>query len=289
MASKEAKKVDKEVRDLQDELHPDQVVQKVQRPGGVAFDQQSPGLFRDGTVGLTQTGVPDEQFPADYTAHDKRDEYMDAKLKLQKEGQPGVTAFGIAEQSEDDIKWLLKKQAAAEEANFEQWFAQEYDRLDPASKEWAREALPRFYSKREQLLKRQTENLHRLASIKLHGIRSKKDLMTMYALDTGRLDVGPLQNLLNPETTEARAAAQDNFKRGLMNPRRFYFGDEGPGDTQARRRRNFEAGMKGFREGPIGMGYSTGFPPLGNTDAIGGANPDTAQGIMRQLGGSFAQ
>ena len=275
MASKEAKKVDKQVRDLQDKMHPDQVVQTVKREDGQAFDDKSAGLFRNTQVRPTQTGVPDEQFPADYTAYDKRDEYMDAKLKLQKGHPQGVTDFGIAEQSEDDIKWLLKKQAAAEEANFEQWFAQEYDRLDPASKEWAREALPRFYSKRAKLLKTQTENLHRLAQIKLHGVRSRQDLMTLYALDTGRLDVGPLQNLLNPETQRAREDATQNFQRGLMNPRRFYFGDEGPGDRVARRERNFEAGMKGFKASNLGMGYSQGFPPFGT--ALG-ENPDTALG-----------
>lgn len=211
----------------------------------------------------------DEQFPtADLKADDERDKIMEAKLALQTPGQPGYTPFGKLEAKDADFEWLQKKQAAVEEANFQLWFAKEYDRMSPAEKKRAKELYPDFYRQRKKLLKKQAKNLIRLAQIKLEGVESFDDLRLQYMAETGRLDVGPLENLLHPEGAVGgvgRAEQQERkFQRGLMNPFRI-FGDEavplGGETVQQTRRRQAEAFNK-YTQPEDQLGLTRGFPPL---------------------------
>jgi hypothetical protein len=145
--------------------------------------------------------------------------------------------------------------------------------MSPAQKKLAREMFPRFYQERQQLLDQQTQNLRKLASLKLNGIQSKEDLMLQYMAETGRLDIGPLKNLLNPAQARARER-QAQFTRGLLNPRRFVFGDEGRGNVVRRRDRNARAFVRSRVDNPNrGLGFTTGFPPFGIGDSLKGNNP----------------
>ena len=166
------------------------------------------------------TGVMDEQFPtASLTAYDKRDKEMAAKLQLATGSEVGYTPFGKLIAKDEDFQWYQKKQAAAEVANFEKWFANEFDMMDPVQKARAKELYPEFYRARKKLLKLQTKNLFNLARIKLEGISTFEDLKTIYLAETGRLDLGPLQNLLHPETDkDAAKYRSERFERGLVNP-----------------------------------------------------------------------
>jgi DNA-dependent RNA polymerase auxiliary subunit epsilon len=209
----------------------------------------------------------DEQFPtADLKADDERDKVMAAKLALQDPARPGYTQFGKLEATDADFKWLQKKQAAVEEANFQLWFAKEYDRMSPAEKKRAKELYPEFYAQRKKLLKKQAKNLVRLASIKLEGVESFDDLRLQYEAETGRLDVGPLTHLLHPEKDENYADLQQRkFTRGLLSPFRV-FGDEAVARTagatvQQTRKLQAEA-FNSYDRPQDGLGLSQGFPPL---------------------------
>ncbi len=273
MSSSEAKSIHKKVRAEQDKLVPDQVVQDVGRAEPLAEAKAGD------RVKPREKGTPDEQFPADYSAKEDKDEMMAARLELQKQSPdtPGVTPFGVMQQTDEDLQWLLRKQRAQEVANFENWFAREYDHMDPASKAWARKALPKFYSKRQALLGQQAKNLQRLAQIKLNGVQSKEDLVTLYAAETGRLDVGPLEHLLNPETSQQKERAAGNFARGLLNPRRFVFGNEGGSQDDKQRAASAAAMFRGRTPNASGqgLGLSTGFPPFGGSSTALGAAPST--------------
>ena len=214
---------------------------------------------------LREPGVMDEQFPTDHlTSYDEKDKEMVAKLQLQKGLDPGYTPFGKLEAKESDFKWYQKKQAVAEEAQFQLWFAKEFDLMDPAQKKRAKELYPEFYAQRKKLLKKQTKNLFNLAKLKLEGIQDFKDLQTSYLAETGRLDVGPLNNLLNPEKAgQTKEQAQKTFIRGLANPF-LVFGKEAYPDTVDERMGRAE----NFAE-RANMGFDTvlgidkdGFPPF---------------------------
>jgi hypothetical protein len=185
-------------------------------------------------VGPRAPGVMAEQFPTDgLTAKDARDKVMAAKLRLQTPGGPvGYTPFGKLEAKDADFEWYQKKAAAVEAANFQAWFAREFDRMTPADKKRAKELYPEFYAQRKKLLKQQTKNLFELARLKLEGVQDMDDLKTQYMAETGRLDLGPLQTLLHPESlysfqrNDTRIKyARAKFERGLLSPFRV-FGDE---------------------------------------------------------------
>lgn len=215
-----------------------------------------------------QRGVMDEQFPTDQlSSKDERDKIMDAKIQLSQGMPPGVTPFGKMTLSDEDLKWLERKQKAVEAANFQKWFAEWFDHASPADKAKAKKLLPNFYSQREALLKKQCGNLFDVARIKLNGVESFSDLRKQYELETGRLDVGPLNHLLNPESDPEKANAAGRFQRGLLSPWRV-FGEEAfpldgrsgvlqRGYEQASwSNRNFDAPKT------IALGAKTGFPPM---------------------------
>lgn len=170
-----------------------------------------------------QPNVMDEQFPTDaLTSYNAKDREMNAKLQLGEGSETGYTPFGKLIAKDSDFKWAQEKQAAAELADFQAWFAKEFDLMSPAQKKRAKELYPQFYAERKQLLRKQADNLFDLARIKLEGIDSYKDLVKTYMAETGRLDLGPLEHLLNPEGVNkdpnAKANNQARFVRGLANP-----------------------------------------------------------------------
>jgi len=211
----------------QDKMAPAQVNMRdiTGRPDAQALDRNEPRA----------PGVMDEQFPtAALGAREERDRIMEAKLRLQTSGQPGYTPFGKLEATDKDFEWYQRKAAAVETAQFQAWFAHEFDRMSPADKKRAKELYPEFYAQRVALLEQQARNLFDIGRLKVEGVQSMDDLKTQYMLETGRLDLGPLQSLLHPEAVfsrqldsdEARSRyAQAKFQRGLLAPFRV-FGSE---------------------------------------------------------------
>lgn len=217
----------------------------------------------------------DEQFPTDaLTAKDPaKDREMMAKLQLQTEGQLGYTPFGKLEARDSDFQWYQEKLAAQEAANFQLWFAKEFDRMSPADKKRAKELYPEFYAQRKKLLKRQAKNLFDFARLKLEGVETFDDLMKMYLAETGRLDIGPLNHLLNPEQGAGDAANQElRFRRGLLSPFRV-FGDEAVSKpNEGVRERQRQSDQFQTREITTNSVYNTrlgvdgvGFAPTGQT------------------------
>ena len=206
------------MRRMQDRLAPDQV-------NMAAALKEKPDRLDD--VDVRTPNVMDEQFPTDQlTQKSERDRVMEAKLALQSD-KMGYTPFGKLEARDGDFKWALEKQAAADRADLEAWFAKNFDLMSPVQKAHARKLFKNFYTAREKLLRRQCDNLFDFARIKLDGIQSLEDAKKMYMVETGRLDLGPLEHLLKPEGVNKgdilNADAgfkrnQQRFQRGLANP-----------------------------------------------------------------------
>ena len=200
-------------------------------------DQASPNAVsfapeRDlGQVAPRDRDAMDEQFRSDaYQGSDAEDELMTAKLQLQEDGQPGVTKFGVLEAKDKDFAWLRKKREQAEYANFSQWFAENFDKMDPAQKKLAKEMFPQFYAERLQRLKKDVQLTGKLAEMKLMGCNTKDDLILQYAAESGYIPADPLEHILHPEKAklvQAQSDKQARFGRGLLNPRRLVTGDYG--------------------------------------------------------------
>jgi len=252
------------VRDKQQQLSPDALQM-------AAADGQ-PKDRLDGVAPRARDTM-DEQFPtAALSQKEKMDRVQEAKLQLQTPDQVGYTPFGKLVARDEDFEWYQRKQQAVEAANFQKWFAANFDHMSPADKKRAKELYPEFYAQRKKLLKQQTKNLQRLASIKLNGVQSKDDLITQYLAETGRLDIGPLEHLLNPEQAGAefggarRTDAQARFKRGLLSPFRV-FGEEAlprSGETGLgeRREQAKDFAKREYSASELELGFNQhGFPP----------------------------
>lgn len=246
------------VERIQNEMAPNQVIME--------RDEQSKEA-EPRTVGMQ-----DEQFPtAALTAPTKQDKEMGARLAFS-DGQ-GRTPFGQLEARDKDFKWLQEKQKAAEAANFQQWFAAEFDRMDPAGKAHAIELFPEFYAQRKKLLKRQARNLYDLTRIKIEGVQNYDDLVKTYLAETGRIDLGPLQHLMHPEQDFEQERQLANFQRGIFSPFRV-FGNEGYNESGSTLATNRYARAYDFRpnaDSDYGdLGLTTGFPPMGNDNNLQG-------------------
>lgn len=164
----------------------------------------------------------DEQFAGDYNEYDDRDQRMQMKLQLQ-EGLPvGRTPLGDLKATESDFAWLEKKRARAEQANLHAWFARNYDRASPEQKAVARQLFPEFYAMRATVLKKNIKLLKRIAEVKLHGPRNRKDVLLLYAIASGYIPADPCEDVLHPERQikfHTEALRQASFRRGLLNPR----------------------------------------------------------------------
>lgn len=254
--SSEATKFAKRKQKLQDEVAPDAVI--------TTGDDNRSRLNKDN---VNQQETTAEQFPtADLAARSKLDEEMSTRAALSK-GTPGKTPYGrLPDLKQQELQWLREKAAAAEEANFQAWFAQNYDKLAPAEKKRARELFPSFYKQRDRLLKSQADQLVRYAQLKLHGVQSYEDLILKYLVESGQVNLEPLEQLLNPEEGARQATQRQRFQRGIANPFRV-FGNPGVADGAVDLADTRETNRAAF--GPdgsktwTGTGYLKGYPPFG--------------------------
>lgn len=221
------KQVDDAVRRIEDSADPDKIIMDPMK-GFVAR------TVADGPGNQTRTlraNEVDEQFPTnDLTDRDPRDEIMAAKLALQTQNVPGVTPFGQLQAKDSDFEWLQRKREMEAYANFQQWFAVNFDKMSPPQKEMAKKLFPRFYQERLKQLDRTVELQRRLAKLKLLGPEDANDLMLQYAAEAGYIDSEPLNAILHPEEVSAQRSAllrRTNYARGLLNPRRLARGDWG--------------------------------------------------------------
>ena len=168
--------------------------------------------------GRVKPGVMAEQYPTGgLEPHDKRDRMMSLKRGLA--DNQGVTPFGKLTWSDEVGEYLLKKEEAVKYARFQEWFARHYDKMDDAAKEVARDLFPRFFTEREQKLRENTKLLYDLAALRLHGVRTPRDLALKYAADNGMIDLTNLTDILHPEAYAPKV--DESFQAGVFNPDRY--------------------------------------------------------------------
>lgn len=270
MASKEAKKVDRTIRKHEDSADPNAIIMD---PGRKPLTHENVGESANAGNKLRKQDGVDEQFPTnELGAKDPRDEIMSEKLALQDPVYPGVTPFGQLVAKDSDFEWLRRKREAEADANFQAWFAQNFDKMSPPQKDMAKKLFPRFYQERLRQLDRTVELQRKIAKLKLLGPENAQDLMLQYAAEAGFIESDPLHAILHPEeAAKQRAAAErrQRYGRGLLNPRRLARGDWG---TQARKKNAEdifgEERIPGGENAAYNLGVGkAGFSAFGNTSS----------------------
>ncbi len=283
MATQEAKAVDSRLRDEQGRYAPNAV-----NPG-----LSDTNVGRNGAavadVPLRQQGAVDEQFATEeLETQSDRDVAMNDKLKAQT--APGVTPFGQLIASDEDFAWLRGKREAEAYANFQAWFAQNFDHMSPTEKAIARKLFPSFYEERVRHANKLIDLQRKQVELKIKGIETKEDLLFQYALESGMLPTDAVENILHPEKVRAartQAMRQAQYGRGLLNPKRLIRGDFGDAtrDVNAQQALGRNAGAFGA-EPAYTLGTRTGAPAqdhgfssAGFTTALGGPLDGVAERV----------
>ena len=181
--------------------------------------------MRDGVItGTTndqgvQGGAQAMQFQRKFEAKTPYDDTMNAKLQLM--DKDGMTPFGQVYYDDKTGKWLEKKQAAIEAANFDAYFNANFNKNDLASRQWAQSIHPEFYQAREQEMTKKAETILKLKKIQLRGPQDDEDLYMLYLIDSGRVSLPQDWDRLAPAETEPPANNKQLFKDGLVRFPRF--------------------------------------------------------------------
>lgn len=165
-----------------------------------------------------QGGATAALFQKDYSARDKRDDMV--MLKQQLMNQDGMTPFGQVYASDEDMRWLERKAAAAEQVNFDDWFASNFNVNDLAGRQWAQEVYPKFYSDRENEMLQRTQEAFKIKMLQLRGPQTKEDLVKLYLLNTGRVVLPPDWDVIGADPSKgaglSAATSTNAFNAGLI-------------------------------------------------------------------------
>lgn len=173
-----------------------------------------------------------EQYPTKFLRQqEEQDRLQQLKYDLQKlQGTAGVTPYGKLQWSDDVGYWLLRKEEAAKKAQFQQWFANQYDKWGPAQKKIARQLYPQFYEERMRTLEDNLEMAKKVARVRLRGVESAEDLALEFAAQKGLIDMSVLVDVIHPEKMQDAAGSVARFKAGLFNTNTRFLGQ--PADAE---------------------------------------------------------
>jgi len=196
----------------------------------------------------SQGGAVAAQLPKRFTAYSARDDIVQMKQQLM-DPKTGLSPFGRVYASDDDFKWLQKKEAAAEAVNYDGWFNANFNKNDLASRQFAQEINPGFYADRERELMERADTVLRLKKIQLRGPQSKEDLHMLFLLNSGRVALPDDWDRLGADWTAGKPNAkelnQKQFQGGLIRMPLF--------TTQAQRNATAKAAIAPTRRQPFAV------------------------------------
>lgn len=166
--------------------------------------------------GLDGRPEPRYTLPATYRTMTTEDDRIKLKALLA-DNRDGGRPLGDVFLEDRDIEYLNQKRAELEEEEFEKWFATTLDFSSPHDVEFARQLLPEFITRREEELKHKLKLMEKIALINLRGPRTKQDLLMIYAVRQGHIDLKVLKNVWQAGETPDN----DIIQPGLFNPRRW--------------------------------------------------------------------
>lgn len=187
----------------------------------VMTEKMNPGVITaPPPEGGVQGGAQAVAFPKKFIARDKMDDEMNTKMQLM--DKDGMTPFGQVYFDDKAAKWLERKAAVGEAANFDKWFGQNFNKNDLASRQFAQQINPQYYSDREREMAERADVVLRLKGIQLRGPQSKEDLYMQWLIDSGRVKLPKDWDRLGVSVTDqagyeaVQAQQQKNYAFGLI-------------------------------------------------------------------------
>lgn len=187
----------------------------------VMTEKMNPGVITaPPPQGGVQGGAQAVAFPKKFIARDKMDDEMNTKMQLM--DKDGMTPFGQVYFDDKAAKWLERKAAVGEAANFDKWFGQNFNKNDLASRQFAQQINPQYYSDREREMAERADVVLRLKGIQLRGPQSKEDLYMQWLIDSGRVKLPQDWDRLGVSVTDeagynrVQQQQKDNYAFGLI-------------------------------------------------------------------------
>lgn len=132
-----------------------------------------------------QGGAQAVQFRRKFDARDRYDDEMNTKMQLM--DKDGMTPFGQVYYDDKVGRWLERKAATLEAANFDRYFNQNFNKNDLAARQFAQQINPEFYSQRMAEMNERANMVVKLKAIQLRGPQSKEDLYMLWLIESGRV------------------------------------------------------------------------------------------------------
>ena len=159
------------------------------------------------------TSTAKNPYPATYFP------YKTAQERLQLLSDAGRVAdnIGLQKPSFDNalIELAQQKKKEVELYNFEGWIENQYNQNDPAENKILAEIYPDFTSKRVQFVEEKYELAKRFDLLKLRGPQNKDDLVLMYMVANGLIDIPTI------DWNKTKTADDDSIRRGLLSVRKW--------------------------------------------------------------------
>lgn len=194
---------------------------KLAREAQSLTERMNPGVFTaPAPKGGVQGGAQAVAFPKKFVAREKMDDEMNTKMQLMDE--QGMTPFGQVYFDDKAAKWLERKAAVGESANFDSWFGRNFNKNDLASRQFAQQINPDYYSDREREMAERAEVVLKLKGIQLRGPQSKEDVYMQWLIDSGRVKLPEDWDRLGVSIT---TAGEKEFKKHKdANKQNYAFG-----------------------------------------------------------------
>lgn len=218
------------------------------------------GMYTYDAPSGTQSGANiTSVFPrGGFSTASPHDEVLRQKAEFVAKAPTGTaqSPYGIISVTDQDLATIRQKRETEAKANFDAWEGSLYTH-DPVRRAWVDSIDPEFAGSRINLMLERAKFALRVKSLLLRGPRNEKDLMLMWGLQTGNIQLDRDWDRIGPaaDFVPNMADEQKRFAKGLMNPWQYMSDSERAGN----------------RKGPDGA--PNPFDPKTNLKRDGGQSP----------------
>jgi len=220
-------------------------------------DQFQSGIVTHGVGLSTSAAQSTAAYPRKgFGTPNPRDELMKEKAELIKKYGPttGMTPFGQVNLTDQDLQVLQQKRESEAYANFDSWAGSNFHKGDVATRKWFQEVLPEYYDSREREMVDRAKLALRIQLIKMRGPKNHKDLVIIWGLETGQIQLDRNWNIVGANIEGGQninvTDEQARFAKGLFSVNRYK--TDGERDKNANSYGNpFAPKSGGFNSGQI--------------------------------------
>jgi hypothetical protein len=178
---------------------------------------QTLGHIDPNQLDTVQLRAQDAYYPAKF--EDNRD--IDKESKMALKLSLNQDTWGQRNLDEGTVDYLYDKAKQQEMRNFDAWYATIFDHRDPAQLKLSREINPGWFDRRVKAIDESLDFQKKIARMNLMGIRNQEDVLTAYAIATGRIEPALYNTNFMQPTQQDQELRDRQYVKGMFAPRLF--------------------------------------------------------------------